>query len=114
MSAGTVKFYVDDVECPDTHGVGVNAIGGVFNCNLWGTKFVARCTEVCTPAMNVIEMQIYVYSALTAEGTAYVLDGNVNHPKWFGDYLYQYDHDKAWNLGSYYTSTTPDEFSEEE
>ena len=80
MQSGTVKFYVDDVECPDTLGVGVNALGGVFNCNLIGTKFVARCTEVCSPAMNVIEMQLYNYTALTAEGTAYVLDGNTQHP----------------------------------
>ena len=76
MSLGTVKFYVDDVECPDTLGVGVNALGGVFNCNLWGTRFVARCTDVCEPAMSVLEMQIYKYTALTAEGTAYMLEDN--------------------------------------
>ena len=56
MQTGTVKFYVDDVECPDTLGVGVDALGGVFNCNLTGSRFVAKCTDVCSPAMNVIEM----------------------------------------------------------
>ena len=115
MQSGTVKFYVDDVECPDTLGVGVNALGGVFNCNLIGTKFVARCTEVCSPAMNVIEMQLYNYTALTAEGTAYVLDGNTQHPNQNGNYVYQYDHDKAWKLGSYYVSSgSPNDFSDEE
>ena len=34
MRSGTVKFYVDDVECPDTGNVGIDAKGGVFNCNL--------------------------------------------------------------------------------
>ena len=41
MTSGTVKFYVDDVECPNTNDVGVNAVGGVFNCNLNGNTFRA-------------------------------------------------------------------------
>ena len=39
MTSGTVTFTVDGIECPETNGVGVNAIGGVFNCGLTGTTF---------------------------------------------------------------------------
>ena len=88
MSSGTVQFYVDGVECPDTLGVGVDAVGGTFNCNLWGTNFEARCTDVCEPAMDVIEMQIYIYTILTAEGTSYILDGNEEHTNTSGIYTY--------------------------
>ena len=104
MSSGTVKFYVDGYECPDTLGVGVNAVGGVFNCDRWGSVFEARCTDVCQPAMDVIEMQIYVYSILTAEGTPYILDGNEEHLNDYGNSIYQSDLTKLWQLGSYYNS----------
>lgn len=99
MTSGTVKFFVDGVECPDTLGVGVNAIGGVFNCNLKGNVFEARCTAVCSPGLSVIEMQVYAYSILTVEGTAYALDGNVAHSK------YSFDHDKLWKTGSFFSKT---------
>ena len=39
VGTGTLKFTVDDIECPDTDGVGVGAVGGAFNCNLIGTTF---------------------------------------------------------------------------
>ena len=49
MKKGTIKFYVDDEECPDTNGVGVDAIGGVFNCGLSGKMFSVVCTDKCEP-----------------------------------------------------------------
>ena len=66
MNEGTVKFYVDNIECPDTNGVGVNALGGVFNCNIYGMSFEARCTKTCKPALSVIEIKIWERAALTA------------------------------------------------
>ena len=56
MTAGTIKFYVDNVPCPDTNGVGVNAIGGVFNCDLVGSSFVAFCEDTCTPNLSIVEV----------------------------------------------------------
>ena len=47
MTSGTMKFFIDGVECPDTGGVGVNGVGGLFNCGLEGSVFVAECTTVC-------------------------------------------------------------------
>ena len=41
MTSGTIEFTVDGVVCPDTSGVGDGAIGGVFNCNLTGSYFMA-------------------------------------------------------------------------
>ena len=77
MNEGTVKFYVNDQECPDTSGVGVNALGGVFNCNIWGNNFEARCTETCKPALSVIEIKLWRFTALTVlEGSSYIFPGN--------------------------------------
>lgn len=53
MTDGEIKFYIDDVECPDTSNVGLNAIGGVFNCGLTGRVFRAECTTTCTPNFAV-------------------------------------------------------------
>ena len=39
MTGGTIKFYIDDVECPITSGVGESGLGGVFNCGLEGEVF---------------------------------------------------------------------------
>ena len=47
MTSGTITFSVDGKLCPDTGGVGVNAIGGVFNCGLRGQTFRVECTTVC-------------------------------------------------------------------
>ena len=79
MTGGTVQFFVNGVECPDTNGVGVNAIGGVFNCDLEGNHFEARCTEACTPFMAVYEIELFTRSALTADpdGVAYFFRNNV-------------------------------------
>ena len=77
MNEGTVKFYVNDQECPDTSGVGVNALGGVFNCNIWGNNFEARCTETCKPSLSVIEIKLWQFTALTVlEGSPYIFPGN--------------------------------------
>lgn len=56
MTAGTVEFFVDGTVCPDTSGVGINGIGGVFNCDLVGEKFTAVCTATCTPKFAVREL----------------------------------------------------------
>jgi len=53
MSAGTVSFSVDGVPCPDTNGIGVDAIGGAFNCNLKGRSLEISCTETCSPYLAV-------------------------------------------------------------
>ena len=97
MTSGTVKFYVDGVECPDTGGVGVNAIGGVFNCNLEGNLFKAICTDVCSPNMAVQEVKLWLLTALTVadDGTAYTFEGNtevIGKP---------YDLEKVFGVGSY-------------
>ena len=35
-ATGTLHFAVDDVECIDDLGAGVNGFGGAFNCNRYG------------------------------------------------------------------------------
>ena len=67
MFSGTVRFYVDGVECPDTGDVGINARGGVFNCNLSGWTFKAVCDEICNPSMHVMEIGIWSETALTVD-----------------------------------------------
>jgi len=76
MTAGTMNFYVDGVLCPDTNGVGVNAIGGVFNCGLSGKTFEARCEPECDTKMAVIELKLWKQKILTVYGTPYMFDGN--------------------------------------
>ena len=78
MTSGTIKFYVDGVECPDTSGVGVNAIGGVFNCGLTGLEFKVRCTDTCMPSFSVRELKIWKAKVLNvfAENNFYTLPGN--------------------------------------
>ena len=72
MTSGTVKFYVDNVECSDSiNGVGTGGKGGVFNCGLTGSNFVARCTDVCSPNLSVVELKLWKLKALTLSGTVY-------------------------------------------
>ena len=59
MSSGEIKFFIDGVECPNTNGVGVGAVGGVFNCGLNGSTFEARCTTLCTPFMSIVEIFLW-------------------------------------------------------
>lgn len=79
MTSGTIKFYVDGVECPSTGGVGVNAVGGVFNCNLSGVEFKLICTAKCSPNLAITEIKLLRSQALSAEGTYYNWPGNVNN-----------------------------------
>ena len=82
MTSGTIKFYVDDVECPDTSGVGVNAVGGVFNCGLTGKKFKVVCTDVCIPNFAIRELKIWKAKVLNvyANDNFYNLPGNTANP----------------------------------
>ena len=76
MTSGEVKFYIDGVECPDTNGVGLGAIGGVFNCGLTGSSFEARCTTVCSPYLSVVQIFLWKDKAMTLDGSPYyVPDG---------------------------------------
>ena len=77
MYEGQVKFYVDDIECPNTSGVGIDAKGGVFNCNLEGWTFRAVCTEVCAPNMFVMEIGLWTETALSVDAEYSHLDGNI-------------------------------------
>ena len=77
MDSGTIKFYVNDQLCPDASGVGVNAIGGVFNCGLKGTKFKAICETQCD-RLAVRELRLYKGKILNVLGSSniYALPGN--------------------------------------
>ena len=68
MTSGTIEFFIDGVECPDTNGVGVDAIGGVFNCGLTGTKFKAICTTACYPKMSIVEIFLFKGTAMNLFG----------------------------------------------
>ena len=59
MSSGTVTFTVDGEECPDTNGVGVDAVGGIFNCGLTGTTFKVECTTQCNDYMWIVELVLW-------------------------------------------------------
>ena len=78
MTSGTIKFYVDGVLCPDTAGVGVNAIGGVFNCGLKGREFKVICEDLCTPHFAIRELKIWKANVLNvfADDNFYLLPGN--------------------------------------
>ena len=73
MTSGEIKFYIDDVECPNTDGIGVNAVGGLFNCGLNGSTFEARCTTVCEPKMSIVEIKLWKNPAVTLDGSVYYL-----------------------------------------
>ena len=59
MTSGRIKFYVDGQECPNTSGVGLNAIGGVFNCGIKGKSFRVVCTEACKPNFAIRELKLW-------------------------------------------------------
>ena len=66
MTSGTIKFYIDDVECSDSFsGVGLNGYGGVFNCGGTGSRFRAQCDTVCSPALSVVELKLWKLTAAT-------------------------------------------------
>ena len=79
MTSGRLKFYVDDTECPDTGNVGLNAIGGVFNCGLSGRTFKVICAETCSPSLAVNEIKVWKTSILSTKGTLYNFEGNVHN-----------------------------------
>ena len=70
-----MKFYIDSVECPETNGVGIDAVGGLFNCGLTGSNFKAICETPCSPYLSVVELKVWKLHALSLSGTAYQLDG---------------------------------------
>ena len=104
MTSGTIKFYVDDVECPDTSGVGVNAIGGVFNCDLTGVEFKVLCPETCSPNLAVTEIKLWKDEIVSHTGTPYRFAGNIDSP-------YENDMDKVFKTGSYVGSNSGDWYS---
>ena len=79
MTSGTITFTVDGVECPHTNQVGVDAIGGAFNCDLMGRSLTIRCTDTCSPNFAVNELHVYDVTILSAipTGNAYPFTGNV-------------------------------------
>ena len=102
MASGTMKFYVDQVECPETNGVGVDAKGGVFNCGLTGTTFEVKCTDACTPSMKIVEISLWTDKVMTINGTPhYVGDAEVCP-------FYQTDLEKLFGIGSYWFGATID------
>ena len=96
MTGGTIKFYVDGIECPDTSGVGLNGHGGVFNCGLVGRVFKAICTHTCTPKFAVRELKLFKEEALSVGGTPYTFTGNVAGASGGAN-----DIDKVFKVGSY-------------
>ena len=79
MTSGTIEFYIDGVKCPDTNGVGVGAIGGVFNCGLTGTTFEAICTTTCEPMMSIVEVFLFKDTAMNLFGSHYYVgDGSAS------------------------------------
>lgn len=78
MTSGTLKFYVDGVECPNTSGVGLDAIGGVFNCGLKGSRFRVVCSETCKPNFAIRELKLWKAKVLNlnAEDNFYNLPEN--------------------------------------
>ena len=76
MLDGEIKFFVDGIQCPDTNGVGVGAIGGLFNCGLRGSTFELRCTSTCTPRLSVVELYLYEARALSLQGIPYRVGGS--------------------------------------
>ena len=97
MSSGEIKFYVDDIECPNTSGVGTNALGGVFNCGLTGSTFEARCTTACSPYMSIVELFLWKDKAVTLSGAPYFLGTNA-----LCNYGAPNDENKVFGTGSYW------------
>ena len=107
MKSGEIKFYVDGKECPDTGGVGVDAIGGVFNCGLWGQTFEAVCTTVCSPYFAVNEVKLWRKTALSASALSihYMLAGGA-----YPNNSYSCDYpEKVYKVGSYIDPNGKDE-----
>ena len=100
MTSGMVEFFIDGIACPNTGGVGVSGVGGVFNCGLEGSTFEAVCTTACSPFMSVVELFIWKEKAMTLYGTPYYLADSHGCTNYYG--VHPHDTDKLFNAGSYY------------
>ena len=87
--AGLIEFFILDssgayTQCPDTSGVGVDAVGGVFNCGLAGVGFKAECTTTCSSNVAIIELFLWKHQVLSIPdtyGESYILSSNeMNNP----------------------------------
>ena len=72
--AGLIEFFILDnsgayTQCPDTSGVGVDAVGGVFNCGLAGVGFKAECTTPCSNNVTIIELFLWKHQVLSLPST---------------------------------------------
>ena len=75
-----LKFFVGndsgEQECPDTNGVGVDAVGGVFNCGLSGTWLEVRCVSATCPAtLAVAQLRFWKLKVVSLGGTPYLYHG---------------------------------------
>lgn len=97
MTSGTIHFTtsIDDTPCPDTSGVGIDAVGGVFNCGLPSTNFYIYCDPACEPRFAVQEIRIWTDQIVSHLGTPYMFEGNVELEE------YQSDMDKVFKTGTY-------------
>ena len=77
ISSGFVTFTVDGTECPNTGGVGVDGVGGVFNCGLSGTIFKLQCTTQCADYLSIIELKLWKDTILTLDGSTYYMGDGV-------------------------------------
>ena len=79
--AGLIEFFILDssgvyTKCSDTGGVGVDAVGGVFNCGLAGIGFKAECTTTCSSNVAIIELFLWKHQVLSIPdtyGESYIL-----------------------------------------
>ena len=69
-AGGTITFSVDTVTCPNTNGVGVGGVGGIFNCGLKGETLKIECTGTCTAGLNIVELGVWKSQAMNLFGTA--------------------------------------------
>lgn len=101
MHSGTTTFKVDDVECPDTNGVGVGAVGGVFNCGLTGTRFTIEHTNDSN--WYIHELRLWKRHIFNLEGNYYYLAGNsVTGSNYSGVSWSESDIPKLFKTGSIY------------
>ena len=110
MTSGEIKLYIDGVECPDTNGVGIGAVGGVFNCGLIGSTFEAICTTTCSPSMSIVEIFLWKEAAMTLYGTPYYIADSHGCTADYngGSGAYPTDTDKLFNTGSYWYAASSD------
>ena len=89
----TVEYYVGANKCEDTKGVGVDAKGGVFNCNQSGKTFEAKF-EGCSAQLKFSEIQLWTDKIMSVYGEPYLLEGSFE--------MGENDLNKIWGAGSFY------------